>query len=85
VRQVLHTEKMIDSFTTNELYNFIKYLSERYTIQIYIHTWSIKQNNISWRQINNDFTEINVEYIKSYFKDLFQFVKNGGKHTLYLL
>ena len=64
-----------NSFTTNELYNFIKYLSENYTIQIYIHTWSIKQNNISWRQINNDFTEINIEYIKLYFKDLFQFIK----------
>jgi len=64
-----------NSFTTNDLYNFIKYLSEKYTIKIYIHTWSIKQNNISWRPIENDFTEINIEYIQSYFQDLFKFVK----------
>jgi hypothetical protein len=60
---------------TNELYDLIKYLSNKYIIKIFIHTWSIKQNNISWRTITNDFTEINIEYIKLYFKDLFQFVK----------
>lgn len=64
-----------NSFTTNDLYNLIKYLSEKYTIKIYIHTWSIKQNNVSWRPIENDFTEINIEYIQSYFQDLFKFVK----------
>ena len=64
-----------NSFTTNDLYNLIKYLSEKYTIKIYIHTWSIKQNNVSWRPIENDFTEINIEYFQSYFQDLFKFVK----------
>jgi hypothetical protein len=64
-----------NSFTTNDLYNLIKYLSEKYIIKIYIHTWSIKQNNVSWRPIENDFTEINIEYFQSYFQDLFKFVK----------
>jgi hypothetical protein len=64
-----------NSFNTNELYNLLKYLSENYTINIYIHTWSIKQNNISWRYIENDFTEINIEYIKIYFRDLTKFIK----------
>jgi hypothetical protein len=64
-----------NSFQTNELYNLIKYLSENYIIKIYIHTWSIKQNNISWRSIKNDFTKINIKYIKLYFKDLFKFIK----------
>ena len=64
-----------NSFITNDLYNLIKYLSKKYTIKIYIHTWSIKQNNVSWRPIENDFTEINIEYIQSYFQDLFKFVK----------
>jgi hypothetical protein len=64
-----------NSFTTNDLYNLIKYLSEKYTIKIYIHTWSIKQNNISWRPIENDFTEINIEYFQSYFQDLFKYIK----------
>ena len=64
-----------NSFLTNELYNLIQYLSKKYIIKIYVHTWSIKQNNISWRPLENDFTTINVEYIKAYFKDLTKFIK----------
>ena len=64
-----------NSFTTNELYNLIKYLSKNYKIKIYIHSWSIKQNNISWRPIENDFTIIDINFIKLYFKDLSKFIK----------
>ena len=63
-----------NSFTTDELYTLLKYLSEKYDIQIYIHTWNKKQNNISWRKIENDSTEITNDTIKMYFKDLFKFV-----------
>lgn len=63
-----------NSFTTGELYTLLKYLSEKYDIQIYIHTWNKKQNNISWRAIENDPTEITSDTIKTYFKDLFKFV-----------
>lgn len=63
-----------NSFTTDELYTLLKYLSEKYDIQIYIHTWNKKQNNISWRTIENDPTEITNDTIKMYFKDLFKFV-----------
>jgi hypothetical protein len=64
-----------NSFDDSQLYNFIKYLSQIYILEIYIHTWSIKQNNVSWRIIDNDYTEINTKYIENYFKDLFKFVK----------
>ena len=64
-----------NSFDDLQLYSFIKYLSQYYNLDIYIHTWSIKQNDISWRVINNDFTEINTKYIENYLKDLFKFVK----------
>lgn len=64
-----------NSFDTSELYDLIKYLSLNYQIKIYIHTWSIKQNNLSWRFIKNDFTKIDINYIKLYFKDLFIFIK----------
>ncbi len=63
-----------NSFTTGELYTLLKYLSEKYDTQIYIHTWNKKQNNISWRAIENDPTEITNDTIKTYFKDLFKFV-----------
>jgi hypothetical protein len=64
-----------NSFNTKELYDLIKYLSINYKIKIFIHTWSIKQNNLSWRPINNDFTEITSDYIKLYFKDLSKYIK----------
>jgi len=64
-----------NSFTTDELYTLLKYLSEKYDIQIYIHTWNKKQTNLSWRAIENDPTEITNDTIKTYFKDLFKFVR----------
>ena len=63
-----------NSFATDELYTLLKYLSEKYKIQIYIHTWNKKQNNVSWRTIENDPTEITTNTVKTYFKDLFKFV-----------
>lgn len=64
-----------NSFDNLQLYTFIDYLSNKYLIEIYIHTWSIKQNNISWRLINNDFTAITENYIQNYFQDLYKYVK----------
>ena len=64
-----------NSFSTDELYNMLKYLSEKYEIEIYIHTWNKKQNNVSWRPIENDDTEITTETIESYMKDVFDFVR----------
>lgn len=64
-----------NSFTTVELYTLLKYLSEKYNIQIYIHTWNKKQNDISWREIENESTEITNDTIETYFKDLYKFVR----------
>lgn len=59
-----------NAFDNLQLYEFIHQLSKKYKIQIYIHTWSIQQNNISWREIKNNFTKITYETILSYFQDL---------------
>ena len=67
-----------NAFTTDELYTLLKYLSEKYDIQIYIHTWNKKQNNISWRMIENDHTEISNDIVKTYFKDL-DYILNDNK------
>lgn len=64
-----------NSLDNEELYNFINELSKKYNIQIYIHTWNIKQNNISWRKIENDFTKITEEMIQQYFKDHYSKIK----------
>lgn len=60
-----------DAFKKQDLYNLIK---ETYVIypdlKIFIHTWNIFANNISWkkREVNN--TIVNEEVIKTYFGDL---------------
>jgi hypothetical protein len=64
-----------NSFTTDELYNLLKQLSQEYQIEIYIHTWNKKQNSISWRPIEDDDTEVNTDVLRTYLKDVFQFVK----------
>jgi hypothetical protein len=64
------------SFNTKELYNFVK---ELYTIfphlTIYIHTWNIFSNNISWRDINTDDNIIEPSTIFNYFNDLKHLIK----------
>ncbi|AGE51685.1 hypothetical protein PBCVCviKI_715R [Paramecium bursaria Chlorella virus CviKI] len=64
-----------NSFSSDELYNMLKILTETYDVEIFIHTWNRKQNDVSWRQIEDDDTEINTEVIRSYFRDVFKFVK----------
>ena len=43
-----------NSFDTQYLYELMQYLSNNYNIEIYIHTWDIIQNNISWREIKEN-------------------------------
>jgi len=60
-----------DSFTKQDLLNFIRniYIIEP-NIKIYIHTWNIFQNNISWRKIEIDNTPVTRETVYNYFDDL---------------
>jgi len=59
------------SFTNTDLLNFIK---EIYNIEpdlkIYIHTWSIFSNNISWRTLEIDDTCVTKEIFYDYFGEL---------------
>ena len=64
-----------NAFSTDELYTLLKELSTKYPIEIYIHTWNKKQNNISWRPIENDDTIVNTLVLKSYFRDVFDYVR----------
>jgi hypothetical protein len=48
-----------DSFDNNNLYELIKSIYEKNgDLMIYIHTWSIFQNNLSWRKMDNIFIEV---------------------------
>jgi len=60
-----------DSFNSNNLYNLIKRIYNEFVdLKIYIHTWNIFANNISWRniEINNNIVDDNI--IFNYFDDL---------------
>ena len=60
-----------NSFETKCLYNFIKNICDSYPdVKIFIHTWSKFANNISWRKINENNTEVTREIIYNYFDDL---------------
>ena len=66
-----------DSFETKKLYNLIK---ETHAIipdlKIFIHTWNIFANNISWRNINVNEQCVDDKVIYDYFDDLGHLIKN---------
>lgn len=66
-----------NTFQNNELYDFIHYLYFLYPkLQIYIHTWNIFANNISWRQIHANKEKVNKQIIIEYFKDISFLIKH---------
>ena len=65
------------SFESNELLTFIKTIYGIYPeLKIYIHTWNIISNNISWRHIQINNTTVTEELIYNYFDDLKHLIKH---------
>ena len=65
------------SFCNDGLYNFVKNIYSRNPdLKIYIHTWNIIQNNVSWRQLNNSNIPVTKDTIYWYFKDLSHLIKH---------
>ena len=60
-----------NSFETKKLYNLIKKLhSVIPDLKIFIHTWNMFANNVSWRKIYVDERIVTNETIYEYFDDL---------------
>lgn len=60
-----------NSFETKCLYNLIKEIHMMCPdLKIFIHTWNIFANNISWRNININKKPVNNKIIYEYFDDL---------------
>ena len=60
-----------NSFETKCLYNLIKKIHMICAdLKIFIHTWNIFANNISWRNININEQPVNDKIIYEYFDDL---------------
>ena len=66
-----------DSFEGKSLYNLVKKMYSIYPcLKIFIHTWNIFANNISWRKINTNHKNVNNEVIYDYFDDLKYLIKH---------
>ena len=66
-----------NSFETKALYNLIKEIHVLHPdLKIFIHTWSIFANNISWRNIPRNEQCVNDMIIYDYFDDLKHLIKN---------
>jgi len=60
-----------DSFKTKELYNLTQKLYNVFPdLKIFVHTWNIFANNISWREISYNSQPVNETIIHGYFDDL---------------
>ncbi len=60
-----------NSFKTKDLYNLISLIySKNSHIKIFIHTWDVFSNNISWRKINANDKPVTKDVILDYFDDL---------------
>ena len=66
-----------NSFETKDLYNFVENLYELFPdLKIFIHTWNIFANNISWRNITSNNKNVNEEIITNYFGKLSNCIKH---------
>jgi hypothetical protein len=58
-----------DSFNDGLLAFFVSYLVSKYDVKIYIHTWNIFANDISWRPFQENTNIVTKEIIKNYFHE----------------
>jgi hypothetical protein len=66
-----------NSFKTLDLYNLIKNIYELDSnLKIFIHTWNVFANNISWRNITLDKNRVTKEIIYDYFKNFKYCIKD---------
>jgi hypothetical protein len=56
-----------NSFDNHNLYSLIRNARRISNIKIYIHTWNIVQNGLSWRHIEPVYREVKEDLILNYF------------------
>lgn len=65
------------AFDTQDLYHFIAYLYDLFpNLKIYIHTWNIFSNGVSWRPIYVNNTDVTEEIIYNYFNQYKSCIKH---------
>ena len=65
-----------NSFDTLDLFNLVNGIYQlQPDLKIYIHTWDIHANNISWRPVQGNNNVVTKELIQNYFGDLSHLIK----------
>ena len=66
-----------DAFNNDDLYNFVLLLYHTLSeLKIFIHTWNIFSNNISWRYITVNNNPVTEKTIYDYFRELSKYIKH---------
>jgi hypothetical protein len=66
-----------DAFNSADLYNIINEIYILFPdLQIYIHTWNVYSNGISWRKIETNNNIVDVQVIYNYFRDLQSLIRH---------
>ena len=66
-----------DSFNNTKLYNLVKDIVKiKPNIKIFIHTWNVFANSLSWRIVHQDNRPVTNDIIYEYFKDLKGLIKH---------
>ena len=59
-----------ESFKNKRFYDFLKELCDKYTVNLYIHTWNTYSSNLSWRKVEENNSKVSVLDIRTYFSGL---------------
>ena len=64
-----------NSFDNDKFHLLIKEICDDFECDIYIHTWNVIQTSRSWRQIHDDRTVVDEEFLKKNLVDVWPRVK----------
>lgn len=64
-----------NSFENNKFYLLLRNIVENFECDIYIHTWNIVQHSRSWRHVPENKTQVDEDFLKKYFRDIWKHVK----------
>jgi hypothetical protein len=59
-----------NAFDDNLFAVFVKTLCSIYNVKIYIHSWNVYQNNVSWRTLDENNNVVTEELIRDYFQEV---------------
>lgn len=59
-----------NSFEDDRLLSLVRHFADNYELKVFIHTWNIVQNGLSWRRMEEISNQVDQEVVKIYFKDL---------------